>query len=109
MSLSTKAQQCLTAAQGSAKSATTTTGMHARKVRGSNPTFASQLLLSSFEQPGSIQALMLPSGGMAARHRKCVTAEQLSFLTKDLPGGFAASPVIEWFKRSLGRTDFNKR
>ncbi|KAG5452175.1 hypothetical protein CSKR_111495 [Clonorchis sinensis] len=28
--------------------------------------------------PGSIPALMLPSGGMAARHRKGVTAERFS-------------------------------
>ncbi|KAG5452306.1 hypothetical protein CSKR_106735, partial [Clonorchis sinensis] len=47
-----------------------------RKVRGSNPTSASRLPLSRLGQPGSIPALVLPSGGMAARHRKVVTAEQ---------------------------------
>ncbi|KER21932.1 hypothetical protein T265_09862 [Opisthorchis viverrini] len=30
-------------------------------------------------QPGSIPALVFPLGGMAARHRKGVTAEQYSF------------------------------
>ncbi|KAG5452930.1 hypothetical protein CSKR_107478 [Clonorchis sinensis] len=47
-----------------------------RKVRGSNPTSASRLLLSRLGQPGSIPALVLPSGGTAARHRKGVTAER---------------------------------
>ncbi|KAG5446663.1 hypothetical protein CSKR_112980 [Clonorchis sinensis] len=37
-----------------------------RKVRGSNPTSASQLPLSRLGQPASIPALVLPSGGMAA-------------------------------------------
>ncbi|KAG5441675.1 hypothetical protein CSKR_103189 [Clonorchis sinensis] len=36
-----------------------------RKVRSSNPTSASRLLLSRLEQPGSKSALMLPHGGMA--------------------------------------------
>ncbi|KAG5454078.1 hypothetical protein CSKR_112622 [Clonorchis sinensis] len=45
-------------------------------VRDSNPTSASRLPLSRFGQPGSISALVLPSGGMAARHRKGVTAER---------------------------------
>ncbi|KAG5441208.1 hypothetical protein CSKR_102420 [Clonorchis sinensis] len=48
-----------------------------RKVRGSNPTSACRLLLSRLGQTGSIPALVLPSGGMAARHRKGVTAERL--------------------------------
>ncbi|KAG5442938.1 hypothetical protein CSKR_104781 [Clonorchis sinensis] len=47
-----------------------------RKVRGSNPASASRLLLSRLGQPGSIPALVLPSGGMAARHRKGATAER---------------------------------
>ncbi|KAG5454445.1 Heteroproteinous nuclear ribonucleoprotein L, partial [Clonorchis sinensis] len=48
-----------------------------RKVRGSNPTrSASRLPLSRLGQPGSIPALVLPSGGMAARHRKSATAER---------------------------------
>ncbi|KAG5446496.1 Cleavage and polyadenylation specificity factor subunit 3, partial [Clonorchis sinensis] len=48
-----------------------------RKVRGSNPASASRLPLSRLAQPGSIPVLMLPSGGMVARHRKCITAERL--------------------------------
>ncbi|KAG5450497.1 hypothetical protein CSKR_109095 [Clonorchis sinensis] len=46
-----------------------------RKVRGSNPVSASRLPLSRLGQPGSIPALVLPSGGMAARHRKGATAD----------------------------------
>ncbi|KAG5454388.1 hypothetical protein CSKR_107231, partial [Clonorchis sinensis] len=49
------------------------------KVRGSNPTSASRLFLSRLEQPDSIQALVLPSVGMAARHRKGVTAERFIY------------------------------
>ncbi|KAG5446562.1 hypothetical protein CSKR_111598 [Clonorchis sinensis] len=48
-----------------------------RKVRGSNPTSASRLPLSRLRQPGSIPALLLPLGGMAAGHRKGLTDEQL--------------------------------
>ncbi|KER19280.1 hypothetical protein T265_11896 [Opisthorchis viverrini] len=44
------------------------------KVRGSNPTSASRLPLFRLGQPGSIPALVRPSGGMAARHRKGATA-----------------------------------
>ncbi|KAG5442659.1 Phospholipase A-2-activating protein, partial [Clonorchis sinensis] len=47
------------------------------KVRGSNPTSASRLPLSRLGQPGSNAALVLPSGGMAARHRKGVTAGRI--------------------------------
>ncbi|KER32952.1 LOW QUALITY PROTEIN: hypothetical protein T265_12705, partial [Opisthorchis viverrini] len=47
-----------------------------RKVRGSNPTSASRLLLSRLEQSDSIPALVPPSGGMTARHRKGVTVER---------------------------------
>ncbi|KER27015.1 hypothetical protein T265_05847 [Opisthorchis viverrini] len=39
-----------------------------RKVRGSNPIFASRLPLSRLGQPGSIPALVPPSGGTAARN-----------------------------------------
>ncbi|KAG5451573.1 hypothetical protein CSKR_104342 [Clonorchis sinensis] len=53
-----------------------------RKVRGSNPTPASRLLLFRLGQPGSIPALVLPSGGMAARYRKSVAAERLSSFFK---------------------------
>ncbi|KER22235.1 hypothetical protein T265_09626 [Opisthorchis viverrini] len=50
-----------------------------QKVRGSNPTSATRLPLSRLGQPGSIPALVLPSGSMAARHRKDVTAERFLF------------------------------
>ncbi|GAA55658.1 hypothetical protein CLF_108583 [Clonorchis sinensis] len=53
-----------------------------RKVRGSNPTSASRLPLSRLGQPGSIPALVQPSGGMAVRHRKGATAERFSGLRK---------------------------
>ncbi|KER26991.1 hypothetical protein T265_05896 [Opisthorchis viverrini] len=43
------------------------------KVRVSGPTCASRLPLSRLGQPASIPALVLPSGGMAARHRKGCT------------------------------------
>ncbi|KER24600.1 hypothetical protein T265_07791 [Opisthorchis viverrini] len=39
-----------------------------------------RLLLSRLGQPGSIPALVLPSGGMAARHRKGATAERFIFI-----------------------------
>ncbi|KAG5445779.1 hypothetical protein CSKR_114032 [Clonorchis sinensis] len=47
-----------------------------RKVRGSNPTSASRLPLSRFGQPGSISALVQPSGGMTVRHRRGATGER---------------------------------
>ncbi|KER23929.1 hypothetical protein T265_14528, partial [Opisthorchis viverrini] len=40
-------------------------GFTDRKVRGSNPTFASRLPLSRLGQPDSIPTLVQPSGGMA--------------------------------------------
>ncbi|KER27564.1 hypothetical protein T265_05383 [Opisthorchis viverrini] len=52
-----------------------------RKVRGSNLTSASRLPLSRLGQPGSIPALVQPSGGMTARHRKSATAER--FFTRE--------------------------
>ncbi|KAG5451943.1 hypothetical protein CSKR_110368 [Clonorchis sinensis] len=51
-----------------------------RKVRGSNPTSASRLPLSRLGQPGSIPALVPPSGCMAVRHQKGATAERLLLL-----------------------------
>ncbi|KER26425.1 hypothetical protein T265_06340 [Opisthorchis viverrini] len=51
-----------------------------RKVRGSNPISASRLPLSWLGLPVSIPALVLPSGGMAARHQKGVTAERSQWL-----------------------------
>ncbi|KAG5443961.1 hypothetical protein CSKR_103782 [Clonorchis sinensis] len=47
-----------------------------RNDRGSNPTSASQIPLSRFGQPGKIPAIVLPSGGMAARHREGARAER---------------------------------
>ncbi|KER28415.1 hypothetical protein T265_13578, partial [Opisthorchis viverrini] len=55
------------------------------KVRGSNPTSATRLPLSRLGQPGSIPALVLPSGGMAARHRKGATAERFIYLLLSPP------------------------
>ncbi|KAG5453448.1 TAR DNA-binding protein 43 [Clonorchis sinensis] len=47
-----------------------------RKVRGSNPTSASRLPLSRLGQPGSIPALVFPSGGKATKRQKDATAER---------------------------------
>ncbi|KAG5448873.1 hypothetical protein CSKR_109577, partial [Clonorchis sinensis] len=54
------------------------------KVRGLSPTFASRLALSRLGQPGSIPALILPLGGVAARHRKSFTAEQFFLVFSNL-------------------------
>ncbi|KAG5447284.1 Heat shock cognate 71 kDa protein [Clonorchis sinensis] len=51
-----------------------------RKFHGSNPTSASRLPLSRLGQPRSIPAFVLPSGSMAARHRKGVTAERSTLM-----------------------------
>ncbi|KAG5454148.1 hypothetical protein CSKR_105376 [Clonorchis sinensis] len=51
-----------------------------QKVSDSNPTPASQVILSRFGQLGSVSALVLPSGGMTAKHQKVVTDERLSLL-----------------------------
>ncbi|KAG5453127.1 hypothetical protein CSKR_104163, partial [Clonorchis sinensis] len=48
-----------------------------RNVRSSNPTTTSRMTLSRLEQRSSVSALVLPSGGTAARHRRVVTAERL--------------------------------
>ncbi|KAG5441927.1 NADH dehydrogenase [ubiquinone] 1 alpha subcomplex assembly factor 5 [Clonorchis sinensis] len=47
-----------------------------RKIRSSNPTFASRLPLSRLGRPGSIPALVLPLGDLASRHQKGFTAER---------------------------------
>ncbi|KER27804.1 hypothetical protein T265_05225 [Opisthorchis viverrini] len=68
-----------------------------RKVRGSNPTSASRLPLSRLGQPGSISALVVPSGDTATRHRMGATVEQLLFIkiwdekrrVKDVRSGLA--------------------
>ncbi|KAG5450410.1 tRNA-specific adenosine deaminase 2 [Clonorchis sinensis] len=64
-----------------------------RKVRGSNPASASRLPLSRLGQPGSILALVLPSGGMAARHRKGATAERFFMLVTVRDKYFGAATV----------------
>ncbi|KER27792.1 hypothetical protein T265_05220 [Opisthorchis viverrini] len=56
-----------------------------QKVRGSNPTSASRLPLSRPGRPGSIPALVLPSGSMAVRHRKGVTAERFKATVQPRP------------------------
>ncbi|KAG5446370.1 hypothetical protein CSKR_110252 [Clonorchis sinensis] len=69
-----------------------------RKVRGSNPTSASRHPLSRLGQPGNIPALMLPSGGMAARHRKGVTAEQFFSFFCDVVWQLTPRPFrISWY------------
>ncbi|KAG5449685.1 Actin-1 [Clonorchis sinensis] len=65
-----------------------------RRVRGSNPASASRLPLSRLGQPGSISALVLPSGGMAARHRKGVTAERFPYVNDTVP--FALIPRLSF-------------
>ncbi|KAG5445238.1 hypothetical protein CSKR_103411 [Clonorchis sinensis] len=55
-----------------------------RKVHGSNPTSAFRLSLSRLGQPGSIPALVQPSGGMAVRHRKGAKAEPALKIFVDL-------------------------
>ncbi|KER19633.1 hypothetical protein T265_11645 [Opisthorchis viverrini] len=51
-------------------------------VRGLNPTSDSRFPLSRLERPGSVPALALPSGGMAARHRMGATTERFLFATR---------------------------
>ncbi|KER23234.1 hypothetical protein T265_14681, partial [Opisthorchis viverrini] len=47
-----------------------------QKVRGLKPTSTFRLPLSRLGQPGSILALVSPSGGMAVRHRKVKVFEK---------------------------------
>ncbi|KER32869.1 hypothetical protein T265_01155 [Opisthorchis viverrini] len=65
-----------------------------RRVRCSNPTSASRLFLSRLEQPDSITALVPPSGGMAARHRKGAKAGR--FFYED--GG---ARLLKWLVREF--------
>ncbi|KAG5453143.1 hypothetical protein CSKR_106970 [Clonorchis sinensis] len=53
-------------------------GFTDRIVCGSKPTSAFRLPLSRLRQPGSIPALVLPSSGVAAKHRKLATAERIN-------------------------------
>ncbi|KAG5442555.1 Sodium-coupled monocarboxylate transporter 2, partial [Clonorchis sinensis] len=82
-----------------------------RKVRGSNPTPVSRLPMSGLRQTGSIPALVLPLGGMEARHRKVATAERypdtsarrntfLISLTTICGSGLGARG-LKWFEREL--------
>ncbi|KER25299.1 hypothetical protein T265_07234 [Opisthorchis viverrini] len=69
-----------------------------RKVRGSNPTSATRLLLSRLGRHGSIPALVPPSCGMAARHRKGATTERLLFYYS-----FAQATVLKKRSKCRGR------
>ncbi|KAG5441227.1 hypothetical protein CSKR_102438 [Clonorchis sinensis] len=61
-------------------------------VCGSNPIrSASRLPLSRLGQPDSIPVLVLPSGGVTARHRKGAAAERFT-IPKDLATGVLSSP-----------------
>ncbi|KER22748.1 hypothetical protein T265_09229 [Opisthorchis viverrini] len=78
-----------------------------QKVRGLNPTSASQHPLSRLEQPGSISALVLPSGDTVARHQKGVAAKRFlykSVFIKETTHTVAESPsaVQGRFRPSLG-------
>ncbi|KER30905.1 hypothetical protein T265_02720 [Opisthorchis viverrini] len=64
-----------------------------RKVRGSNLTSAPRLLPSRLGRPGSSPALVPPSCGMAARHRKSATAER-SRLLKARTDGIGITPIL---------------
>ncbi|KAG5450719.1 hypothetical protein CSKR_108976 [Clonorchis sinensis] len=64
-----------------------------RNVRGSNPTSASRLPLSTLWQPGSISALVLPSRDMAARHRKATRKY-----------GKASNPIADFCKTVLSHS-----
>ncbi|KER26552.1 hypothetical protein T265_06196 [Opisthorchis viverrini] len=66
-----------------------------RKVRGSNPSSASRPPLSRLGQSGSIPALVLPTGGMAARHLRSVTAERFRFSFK------SCDPLTGLFRQGL--------
>ncbi|KAG5453186.1 hypothetical protein CSKR_112747, partial [Clonorchis sinensis] len=70
-----------------------------RKVCGSNPISGSRLLLSRLGQPDSIPALVLPSGSVAARHRKGDTAERFSSVVSHY-----ASVVRAWTGKSVDQT-----
>ncbi|KAG5441345.1 hypothetical protein CSKR_103221 [Clonorchis sinensis] len=71
-----------------------------RKVRGSNPTSASRLL-SRLRQPGNIPALVLPSGGMAVRHREKPAAKRFLFLTHSILDSGLEARWFKWLEREL--------
>ncbi|KAG5449348.1 hypothetical protein CSKR_108412 [Clonorchis sinensis] len=64
------------------------------KVRGSSPASASRLPLSRFGQPGSILALVLPSGGIAVRHRKGAAAERRTIHLSQCFLGFLSAHIL---------------
>ncbi|KAG5444997.1 hypothetical protein CSKR_203125, partial [Clonorchis sinensis] len=64
-----------------------------RQVRDSNPVSASRLL-SRLGQPGGIPALVLPSAGVAAGHRKGVTGEHLLLLLMSYSPGYVLCPNV---------------
>ncbi|KAG5442644.1 hypothetical protein CSKR_109486 [Clonorchis sinensis] len=67
-----------------------------QKIGGSKPTSASRIPLSRLGQLGNIPALMLPSGGMAVRHRKGATAERYD--TSSVPKNKVGNLELQqWF------------
>ncbi|KER24983.1 hypothetical protein T265_07490 [Opisthorchis viverrini] len=76
------------------------------KVRGSNLTSASRLLLSILQQLGSIPAIVLLSGGMAAGHRKdSISARRAIPATSDYDGACRSLNyrIIRSLKNGRGR------
>ncbi|KER20498.1 hypothetical protein T265_10966 [Opisthorchis viverrini] len=82
------------------------------EVHGSKPTSATRLPLSRLGQPGTIPALVQPSGGTAARHRKGATAERLLLLLLLLllpkvgKNKFAAPNLFEFLNRNKASNRF---
>ncbi|KAG5443665.1 hypothetical protein CSKR_102563 [Clonorchis sinensis] len=73
-------------------------------VRRSNPASATRLSLSRLGQPDSIPALVLPSGSMAAGHRKGVTAGRFIFYCecpRDTCSLMPGWPLVRGLIRSL--------
>ncbi|KER25377.1 hypothetical protein T265_07176 [Opisthorchis viverrini] len=78
------------------------------QVRVSNPTSASRLPLSRLGQRGTIPALVLPSGGMASRHRKSATVERLQKWSRHKIG-IVNMPNSKWRKQRGGQPLTRKR
>ncbi|KER34090.1 hypothetical protein T265_00262 [Opisthorchis viverrini] len=76
-----------------------------RKVRGSNPTSASGLPLSRLGQPDTIPTLVVPSGGMAARHRKSATAER--FFSSESGTTIEDGHCAHFARQTVGRNENN--
>ncbi|KER20877.1 hypothetical protein T265_10664 [Opisthorchis viverrini] len=72
-----------------------------RKVRGSNPTSVSRLPLSRLGQPDGISALMLPLGGMAAGHRKGVTAERFFYIWQEIKRNKKMAEISQYSQLSF--------